>query len=115
MAKKKIKGPTTMCWFYATGRGKAKINWAQVGMTVFIPDPITNPLSIIVSPTGCNNPVVTAWLTDADGDNIPGTVSPPPPPFTVNFPALPAGEYILTVQVQCGSQFVSQIMEIDLP
>lgn len=124
-AKKKIKvqGPIERRWHYANVGEKLKIDWGLLIVNVAIPFPIPNPFYCTVTVTGCNNPTVTASLTDGAGDETPGTVTadppPPPPPssseWSVNFPSLPGGDYTLSVQVQCDGTVVNQSQDITLP
>lgn len=115
MPQNKIKNPTTVRWDYGDAASSHRIE-AQLGLTVNLPGTITNPLVFTVIVSGCaSTPTIVAWLTDGDGDKVFATVSPPPPPVTVTFPSLPQGEYTLTVQVQCGTQFIKQIQDIVLP
>lgn len=125
MAKKriKIKGPTERRWHFADAKDKSKINWGLLVVNIAIPIIVPNPLTFTVTVSGCNGPSVTSSLTDGDGDEWNGTVTadpPPPPPagsskWTVTYPALPAGDYTLAVQVQCDGTVVNKSQEITLP
>lgn len=95
-------------------RGAAPYPLWTMAVTV-PPSPLPNPLQIQVTVTGCADPTIVAYLTDADGDSTYGTVSAPPSPYTVTFPEVPSGDYTLTVQVQCGSDVKNQSQNISLP
>lgn len=106
----------------AAGAAPANGYGSGLGLTFNKPPPATNPLKTTGTINNCcPNPVVTAWLTDDDGDMtfspVAIMITPPPNPQTqwnTTFPTMPPGNYTLTVQVQCNGNTVNQSINITL-
>ena len=124
MALRKRNYPSTMRWTISdTEAASGADSIISLDIVIDHPPPDNNPLTTNGSITDCcADPLVTVWLTDSDGDNTYTlatiTVTPPPDPqtlFSATFPAMPAGDYTLTVQVQCGNETVKTPIPVTLP
>lgn len=70
----------------------------------------SNPLVLTITVTGCSySPTITASLTDDDGEVTYAEVC-----GDISFPEMPAGDYSLTVEAQCGSKVVARTQDITL-
>lgn len=83
-----------------------------------LPDPPNNPYTFTIT-TNCRSPVInTVTLTPTTGAPIPSSPLPsplPPPPIPVSFPPEPAGDYVLTVTITCGTDKITITQDVTLP
>lgn len=114
-----FSGTTTKHWLIVDAAPAPRGERVGLGLSIGQPPPVTNPLNASGNINNCcANPTVTVWLTDDDGDQtfVTPTLTggPPPTSWAATFPQMPPGDYVLTVQLTCNNEIISQTMNVTL-